>query len=39
MLGERIVLDPEIVRLAQMLFVGLVTGEYPPEWVDETFLL
>jgi uridine kinase len=35
--GGRIVLDPEIIRLAQMLFVGLVTGEYPPDWVKEHF--
>jgi hypothetical protein len=31
--GERIVLDPEIIRLAQMLFVGLVTGEYTEDWI------
>jgi uridine kinase len=35
--GDRIVLDAEIVRLTQMLFVGLVTGEYPPEWVSVHF--
>ncbi len=35
--GDRIVLDVEIVRLTQMLFVGLVTGEYPPEWVSTHF--
>jgi uridine kinase len=33
----RIVLNAEIVRLAQMLFVGLVTGEYPPEWASAHF--
>ena len=26
---DRIVLDEKIVRLTHMLFVGLVTGEYP----------
>ncbi len=36
-LGDRIILDPEIVRLSQMLFVGLVTGEYSPDWVEENF--
>lgn len=35
--GDRIVLDAEIVRLAQMLFLGLVTGEYPPDWVSAHF--
>ncbi len=35
--GDRVVLDAEIVRLTQMLFVGLVTEMYPPEWVDENF--
>jgi uridine kinase len=34
---DRIVLDPEIIRLAQMLFVGLVTGEYPPDWIQKHF--
>ncbi len=34
---DRIVLNAEIVRLAQMLFVGLVTGEYPPDWVNAHF--
>jgi uridine kinase len=33
----RIVMNAEIIRLAQMLFVGLVTGEYPPEWVSAHF--
>ncbi len=32
-----IVLDDKIVRLAQMLFVGLVTGEYPLDWVARHF--
>jgi uridine kinase len=31
--GGRIVLDGNIVRLAQVLFVGLVTGVYTQEWV------
>ncbi len=35
--GERIVLDPEIIRLAQMLFVGLVTLNYSQEWVNTHF--
>ena len=34
---DRIVLDEKIVRLAHMLFVGLVTGEYPLEWVKTHF--
>lgn len=35
--ADRIVLAPEIIRLAQMLFVGLVTGEYPLDWVNVHF--
>jgi uridine kinase len=35
--GDRIVLDGTIVRLTNMLFVGLVTGEYPEEWVRTHF--
>ena len=35
--NDRIVLDEKIVRLAQMLFVGLVSGEYPLEWVQSHF--
>jgi len=34
---ERIMLDPVIVRLTNMLFVGLVMGNYPPDWVREHF--
>jgi uridine kinase len=34
---EHIVLDEPIVSLTNMLFVGLVTGTYPPEWVKENF--
>ncbi|MBN1580037.1 MAG: hypothetical protein JXA89_04995 [Anaerolineae bacterium] len=33
----RIVLDENIVRLTNMLFVGLVTGKYPVEWVSAHF--
>jgi uridine kinase len=33
----RIVLDAPIVRLTNMLLVGLVTGEYPEEWVRAHF--
>jgi len=35
--GDRIVLDENIVRLTNMLFVGLVTGEYSEEWVQAHF--
>jgi uridine kinase len=35
--NDRIVLDPEIIRLTQMLFVGLVTDEYPQDWVNTHF--
>lgn len=34
---DRIVLDEKIVHLAQMLFVGLVTGEYSADWVLNHF--
>ena len=34
---DRIVLDPQIVNLTDMLFIGLVTGEYPLEWVKTHF--
>lgn len=33
----RVVLDEAITRLTQMLFVGLVTGAYPVEWVKKWF--
>jgi uridine kinase len=33
----KIVLDETIVRLTNMLFVGLVTGEYPVEWIRAHF--
>jgi uridine kinase len=32
-----IVLDEKIESLAHMLFVGLVTGDYPVEWVNQHF--
>ncbi len=35
--GDRIVLDETIARLTNMLFLGLVTGEYPQEWVRAHF--
>ena len=35
--GDRIVLDENIVRLTSMLFVGLVTAEYSEEWVRAHF--
>jgi uridine kinase len=37
MLGDRIVLDAAIIHLSQMLFAGLVTGDYSPAWVAEQF--
>lgn len=36
-LDDRIVLDEQIVRLTNTLFKGLVTGEYPPDWVNRHF--
>jgi uridine kinase len=35
--NERIVLDDQIVCLTNMLFVGLVTDAYEPEWVNAHF--
>jgi uridine kinase len=35
--GDRIVLDEAIVRLTNMLFLGLVSGDYPEEWVRAHF--
>jgi len=35
--GDRIVLDEKIVRLTNMLFVGLVTEEYAEDWVRTHF--
>lgn len=34
---DRIVLDPQIVHLTEMLFVGLATGAYGEAWVNEHF--
>ena len=36
-LGDRIVLDEQIVQLTDMLFVGLVTGLYDETWVRHHF--
>ena len=36
-LDDRIVFDEKIVRLTNMLFVGIVTGVYPLEWVNKHF--
>ena len=36
-IDDRIVLDENIVRLTNMLFVGLVTGKYSEEWVKAHF--
>ena len=35
--GGKIVLDEHIIRLAQMLFVGLVTGAYEQDWINTHF--
>lgn len=35
--ADRIVLDEQIIRLAQMLFVGLITGEYEQDWIKMHF--
>lgn len=35
--GDRIVLDPQIVELTNLLFAGLVNGDYEPEWVNTHF--
>jgi len=35
--GNRLVLDDTVLRLNQMLFVGLVTGLYPLDWVNRHF--
>src|SRR5574340_333001 len=32
-----IVLDPEVARLTRMLFAGLVSGFYSPEWLTKHF--
>jgi len=33
----KIILDPTIARVTQMLFVGLVTEDYSPDWVNAHF--
>ncbi len=35
--GDRIILDPAITALTNMLFIGLVTGDYPIEWINQNF--
>ena len=35
--GDRVVLDGQIIQLARMLFVGLVTGAYELDWVKTHF--
>lgn len=35
--GDRIIFDPAIVSLTNMLFVGLVSGEYSMEWLKQHF--
>lgn len=35
--GDRIVLDEQIVFLTNMLFVGLVTGVYETDWINQHF--
>ena len=35
--NDRIVLDERIVRLTNMLFVGLVNGTYEKAWIDQHF--
>ncbi|MFN2216921.1 MAG: uridine kinase [Anaerolineales bacterium] len=35
--ADRIVLDDQVLQLSQMLFVGLVTGDYPVRWVNKLF--
>jgi uridine kinase len=35
--GDKIVLDPQIVRLTNMLFAGLALGDYPVDWVKAHF--
>jgi uridine kinase len=36
-IGDRIVLDPAIVSITNELFVGLVLGNYPINWVNQHF--
>lgn len=37
MLANRMVMDGQILALLRMLFVGLVTGTYPVDWVNAHF--
>lgn len=37
MAGNRIILDPAITTLTNMLFAGLVSGDYPVEWINKHF--
>jgi uridine kinase len=36
-IANRIVLDEQILRQSQMLFVGLVSGAYAPDWINSHF--
>ncbi len=36
-IDDRIVLDECVAALTRMLFVGLVSGEYSPDWINEHF--
>jgi len=36
-IGDQLIIDPAITSLCRQLFVGLVTGTYPVEWVKRTF--
>ncbi|MGE5224730.1 MAG: uridine kinase family protein [Omnitrophica WOR_2 bacterium] len=36
-LNGQLVLDSQVQRLTNMLFVGLVTGKYPEEWIRQHF--
>lgn len=35
--GTKLVMDPQVKLLSQMLFVGLVTGDYLPDWINRHF--
>jgi uridine kinase len=37
MLAAKMILDPNIVSLTQMLFVGIALGYYPKAWVKDNF--
>ena len=36
-LDNRPIMDPQILSLLRMLFAGLVSGNYPTDWVDQHF--